>query len=513
VRVEKFLEESAARFPDKPAVIAGEQRLGYAELDRLANRWAQLLRRRGVLCGDRVAVFLDNSTDAVASIFATLKAGAVFSPVNATTKAEKLAYILGNCGARAVFTSERLLPVVRQAVGQAPSVRTVIVVDARSTSSAESVEVAAPAILVDFPATKPDAPGIDIDLAMLIYTSGSTGFPKGVMMTHLNIVAAAESITTYLENTSEDVILNVLPLSFDYGLYQALMSARLGATLVLMNSFAYPALVLEQLRKHRVTGFPVVPTMAAILLQMRDLVPGTCPDLRYITNTAAALPPAHIMRLQELFPTTRIYSMYGLTECKRCTYLPPEQLRIRPASVGKAIPNTQAYIVDADGRRVGPGEVGELVIRGGHVMKGYWDAPEATDRVLRPGPFPWEKVLYTGDLFRMDEEGFLYVVGRKDDIIKTRGEKVSPREVEDVVCMLNGIKEAVVIGVPDVVLGQAIHAVVVAGDGASLTEQDVLRHCVGHLEDFMVPRAVHFRQALPKTDSGKIRRADVRLDP
>jgi long-chain acyl-CoA synthetase len=344
---------------------------------------------------------------------------------------------------------------------------------------------------------------------MLIYTSGSTGFPKGVMMTHQNIVAAATSITTYLENTSDDIIASALPLSFDYGLYQVLMAAKVGATVVLEKSFAYPTAVLQKMRGERATGFPVVPTMAALLLRMRELEPGSFPHLRYITNTAAALPPAHIARLQELFPTTRIYSMYGLTECKRCTYLPPEELATRPGSVGKAIPNTEVYLVNDRGERVGPGEIGELVIRGGHVMKGYWEDPEATDRSLRTGPLPWEKVLYSGDLFRTDDEGFLYFVGRRDDIIKTRGEKVSPKEVENTLYALPGVKEAAVIGVADPVLGMAIKAVIALTEPGALSERDVRSHCARHLEDFMVPKSVEFVSELPKTESGKIRRSQV----
>jgi long-chain acyl-CoA synthetase len=229
--------------------------------------------------------------------------------------------------------------------------------------------------------------------------------------------------------------------------------------------------------------------------------------LRYLTNTAAALPRAHIERLRDLFPQAKLYSMYGLTECKRCTYLPPEQLAIRPESVGIAIPGTEAYVVDEQGERVPPGTTGELVIRGAHVMKGYWNDDAATSRVLKAGPYPWEKVLHTGDLFRTDEAGFLYFVSRKDDIIKTRGEKVSPKEVENVLYELAGIREAAVIGVPDPLLGMAIKAIVAAEDG--LTERDVIRHCAARLEDFMVPSMVEFRGQLPKSENGKIARKEL----
>ena len=501
MRVESFLRDSARRFPDKIALIAGERRIDYAALAADARRIAAGLRARGVARGDRVVLFLDNSPEAVAAIFGILQAGGVFSVVNPGTKLDKLAYILNNCGARAVITEPRLQPLATEAARGAPSVGCTLVApfDFQKNTVLEKEEA-----------------GIDLDLAMIVYTSGSTGFPKGVMMTHQNVVAAASSITAYLESAPEDVVLSVLPLAFDYGLYQALMCVKVGATLVLEKSFTYPAVLLEKLRRERVTGLPLVPTMAAVLLQLKDLKPGMFPALRYITNTAAALPPAHIARLQELFPATRIFSMYGLTECKRCTYLPPEELPRRPGSVGIAIPGTEAYVVDEQGRRAPPGAVGELVIRGAHVMKGYWADPQATERVLRPGLLlglpPWEKVLHTGDLFRTDEDGYLYFVGRKDDIIKSRGEKVSPKEVENVLYELPGVREAAVVGVPDPVLGMAIKAVVVTDPDYALSERDVILHCAARLEDFMVPKTVEFRASLPKSDNGKISRSRVAMD-
>jgi acyl-CoA synthetase (AMP-forming)/AMP-acid ligase II len=328
------------------------------------------------------------------------------------------------------------------------------------------------------------------------------------MLTHLNMVSAATSITTYLGNTPDDIILNVLPLSFDYGLYQALMAFKMGATLILERSFTYPYAVIEKLIGEKVTGFPIVPTISAVLLQL-DLKRYDFSSLRYITNTAAALPKHHIQQLRNLFPHVKLFSMYGLTECKRVSYLPPEQIDIRPTSVGKAIPNEEVYIVNEEGRRVGPGVIGELVVRGSNVMKGYWELPEETDRVLKSGPLPGEKVLHTGDFFRMDEEGYLYFISRKDDVIKCGGEKVSPKEVEEVLYSLHGIVEAAVVGVPDAVLGQAIKAFVTLGEGARLTTQDVLRHCAQRLETFMVPKFVEFRDALPKTSSGKISRREL----
>jgi acyl-CoA synthetase (AMP-forming)/AMP-acid ligase II len=345
---------------------------------------------------------------------------------------------------------------------------------------------------------------LDIDLAAIIYTSGSTGDPKGVMLTHRNMLAAAEAISTYLELREDDVVLGVLPLAFDYGLYQLLMAFKVGARLVLERSFAFPAQVLKVMVEEKVTGFPGVPTIFAVLAEMKNLRDFDLSSIAFVTNTAAALPVKHITLLRELFPSARVYSMYGLTECKRCTYLPPADLDRKPTSVGLAIPNTELWLVDEQGQRVGPNTVGQLVIRGATVMKGYWEKPEATAAKLKPGPVPGEQVLWTGDLCRLDDEGYLYFVARMDDVIKSRGEKVAPKEVETAIMNIPGVKEAAVIGVPDELLGQAVKAFVVLEQGANFTDKDIMKECQKRLENFMVPKIVEFRAELPKTTTGKI---------
>jgi long-chain acyl-CoA synthetase len=524
--VQDFLQNSAARTPDKVALIFQEQRLTYEEMDAQANRLAQALLDQGVQRGDRVAIYLPNSVEAVVAIFAALKAGAVFSVINHTTKLDKLAYILNDCRATGLVTQARRLRMLEELQGRVPSLKSVILcgqeagkaMEDRMRHSEERSDeesrflnefLTFEALQQTYPDQLPPQKCIDVDLACLIYTSGTTGEPKGVMSAHYNVVAAASSIIQYLENAPDDIVINVLPLSFDYGLYQLLMTFKFGGTLVLEKSFTYPAAVLKLIEQERVTGFPGVPTIFAILLQM-DLSKYDLSSLRYITNTAAALPPSHILQLRHKFPWATLYSMYGLTECKRVSYLPPEELDQRPSSVGIAIPNTEVWIVDEDGNRVGPGVVGELVVRGSHVMRGYWEKPEATAERYRPGPVPGERVLYTGDLFKMDEKGFLYFVARKDDIIKSRGEKVSPKEIENVLYSLGGVVEAAVIGVPDEILGEAIKAFVVQRDDNTLTERDVLRYCTQHLEDLMVPKYVEFRPELPKTTSGKIKKTELR---
>ena len=502
MRVESFLERRAADSADKTALISSERRLTYRELDHLAAALADRLRVLGLQRGDRVAVFMENCPEAVATIFGVLKADGVFVMINPTTKAQKLSALLQDCRPVAVVADNRRLPTAVESVAGVASVRGIVVAGGDG-----NFEMPAGVALTTFPSLADVYPpptwrrGIDLDLAALIYTSGSTGKAKGVMLTHRNMVTAATSITTYLQNCSDDIILNVLPLSFDYGLYQVLMSVQFGGTVVLERSFVYLHAVLETLRRERVTGFPIVPTIAALLLEL-DLSQYDLSSLRYITSTGAALPTAHINELRRCVPHAQMFSMYGLTECKRVSYLDPADLDRRPGSVGRGMPNEELYLIDTDGTRL-PHGVGELVVRGSHVMQGYWERPEDTAHVLMPGPLPGENVLRTGDTFRMDEDGYLYFVGRRDDIIKTRGEKVSPREVEDVLHQLDGVAEAAVIGIPDPILGQAIKAVVVARVGACITEQDVFRHCGSQLEDFMVPHTIEIRDALPKTPNGK----------
>lgn len=489
--------------------MASERRFTFGEVDGASDRLAAVLADRGVSRGDRVVVFLDNCWEAVVAIFAVMKAGAVYCPIHHSTKAQKLAWLLSHCRASALIVQDRLAGSAAAALPEAPCVKlTVITGDLGRDGFGEWIRFDE-AVAGSAAAPPETRAGVDLDLAMLIYTSGSTGMPKGVMVTHQNAVASSNSVISYLGNTSDDIILNALPISFSYGLYQVLMAAKVGATLVLEKSFLFPHAILEKMGAERVTGIPIVPAIASTLLQMKSIRPGTCPHLRYITNAGAALPPSHAERLQELFPAARIYSMYGMTECHRGTWLPPDQLRSRPGSVGIAIPDTEAYVVDDHGNRAAPGVVGELVIRGAHVMKGYWENPSATERTLRPGPCPSEKILYTGDLFRSDEEGYLYFVARKDDIIKTGGQKVSPKEVENAIYEMPGVLEVAVIGVPDPILGMAIKAVVVLEPQAGLTPRDVIRHCARHLEDFMVPKVVEFSGGLPKTESGKIRRRAV----
>jgi len=282
------------------------------------------------------------------------------------------------------------------------------------------------------------------------------------------------------------------------------MAVQLGATLVLERSFTYPAQIFARMIEYQVTAFPGVPTIFALLLSAHGRSPLCFPSVTRVTNTAAALPDDFVPRLREIFPNALIYKMYGLTECKRVSYLEPELVDAKPGSVGKAIPGTEIYLLSPDGAPVPPGETGVLHVRGPHVMLGYWKRPDLSAHMLKPGRLPGEQVLCTQDFFRMDADGFLYFVGRNDDIIKTRGEKVSPVEVENALHSIAGIREAAVVGVPDEVLGQAIRAYVVVEPGVALSDKQIRALCLTRLENFMVPKEVIILAELPKTTTGKV---------
>lgn len=509
--VHDFLTSAATRWPEKPALVCGGRRYTFRELDAASSRLAGALRSHGVGRGDRVAIYLGNAWEAVVGIFAVLKAGAVFVMVNPTTKREKLEFVLNDCGAVAILAEATLVSDGRNPLDRTviPALRLVVIRDRPGIQAPSEPGILSFGDAMRLHQELPSGGGdIDLDLACLIYTSGSTGEPKGVMCDHSNVVFVTRAIVEYLRNTPDDIVLSVLPLSFSYGLYQLMASVCSGATLVLEDSFTFPAAVLKRIVAERVTGFAGVPTVYAILLGI-DLKAFDLSSLRYMTNAAAALPVEHVRRVREKLPAVDLYLMHGLTEVARTVYLPPEEVDRRPSSVGRAIPGTEIWLEDDDGRRVPPGEVGELVVRGRHVMRGYWNNPEATRERFRPGPIPGERLCYSGDLFRADEDGYLYFVSRKDDIIKCRGEKVAPREVENVIYGIEGVTEVAVVGVPDPLLGQAIKAFVVA-PGRELTPAQVLAHCKAHLEDLMVPKLIEFRSELPKTPSGKIRKVDLR---
>ncbi|MGH8202861.1 MAG: class I adenylate-forming enzyme family protein [Steroidobacteraceae bacterium] len=494
-----LLQHGTSTARDRTAVIADGHSYAFRDLLDASQRLAGALRSRGIERGDRVAIQLENSWASASAIFGTLIAGGVFVLINPQTRASKLGFILRDCGARALITESGLEQTSLEALrGLDPP--PVVLRSGKCDDPAESLE---DALAGAQPLAEP-APVIPLDLAAIIYTSGSTGTPKGVMQTHQAMVFTTESLIEYLRLTEDEKILCVLPLSFDYGLYQLLMAVALSACLVLERSFTFLGEVLGRIRDERVTAFPGVPTIFATLLAAHRRAAICFPSVTRVTNTAAALPDEFAGGLREIFPNALIYRMYGLTECKRVSYLDPALLDSKPGSVGKAIPGTEVYLLSAEGNPVPPGEVGVLYVRGPHVMAGYWNRPDLTDEMLKPGKLPGERVLCTHDLFRMDHEGYLYFVGRTDDIIKTRGEKVSPVEVENALHRIAGVREAAVVGVPDEILGQAIRAYVVADPSAGVTVQSLRTDSAAFLEPYMVPTQVILCDSLPRNPNGKV---------
>lgn len=516
-QLQDTLTRSAQLHPDKSAVISTDENLTYAELERRARVLASQLREHGVRRGDRVALFLENSAASIVGIYGALYAGAAFLMVNPQTKPDKLHYVLNDSGASAVVSEGKL---ARMVAGLQVDPETVLpelkilvyasgVPDTIDTAQGASSEFAVVSAATDGTPLREASGTIPLDLAALVYTSGSTGNPKGVMLSHQNMVFTLGSLVEYLRLDESDRLLNVLPLAFDYGLYQALMSVHLGATLVLERTFAFPAAIVNRVNEEEVTVFPGVPTVFATLLSLHRKSPISMPSVRRFTNTAAHLPDEYVPGLLEMSPSALIYKMYGLTECKRVCYLEPELVLSKPSSVGKAIPGTETFLLGEDGQRVPPGETGILHVRGPHVMMGYWNLPEETAHMLKPGRFPGERILCTHDWFREDDEGFLYFMGRSDDIIKSRGEKVSPVEVENALAAVPGVMEVAVVGVPDDLLGEAVRAFVVVDPGTELTEQSFKREAMARLESFMVPRDVVFVHELPKTVTGKVRKKSL----
>ena len=495
--------------PHHPAVITGDERLSYAELAARARRLARGLQALGVGRGDRVAIYLENSATVVAALYAASLAGAAFMVVNPQTKADKLRYVLADAGASALLSDVRLAKTAVPVAAELDHLHT-LVLDGDERALAEYPgAVSLAALLAEHPPEPLPSGVIPLDVAALVYTSGSTGNPKGVMLSQQNMVFAQGSLVEYLRLSHDDRILNVLPLAFDYGLYQLMMAVHLSATLVLETSFSFPAKVIQRVQEEQVSVFPGVPTVFATLLSLHRENPVSMPSVRRFTNTAAHLPDEYVPGMLAMSPGALIFRMYGLTECKRVCYLEPELVLDKPSSVGKAIPGTEVFVLDAEGDRVAPGVVGTLYVRGPHVMMGYWNLPEETSHMLKPGPNPGERMLCTHDFFRVDEDGFLYFVGRSDDIIKSRGEKVSPVEVENVLASIPGVREAAIVGVNDDLLGQAIRAFVVLDPGVVMTEREFRRACMARMENYMVPRDVVFLAELPKTESGKVRRKSL----
>jgi acyl-CoA ligase (AMP-forming) (exosortase A-associated) len=511
--IHDFIFDSARRTPGAEALVHGGQRLDYAALAGAVEQAAGALLAAGIRRGERVAVYLDKRVENVAAMFGAALAGAVFVPVNPLLKAEQVAYILADCNVRVLVTSAERLAQLDPALAGCPDLRTVLAAGAAPTSGVPAAVGNAAVQAWDACQARPDPAAlaarraIDADVAAILYTSGSTGRPKGVVLSHRNMVAGARSVAGYLELTPRDRVLAVLPLSFDYGLSQLTTAFLAGATSVLLNHL-FPRDIVKAVQDERITGLAAVPPL---WIQLAALPwPDDC-SLRYLTNSGGAMPRATVDALRQVLPHAQLFLMYGLTEAFRSTYLPPSELVRRPDSIGRAIPNAQVMVVRPDGSVCAPGEAGELVHRGALVSLGYWNDPAKTAERFRPAPgqdpaLPLtEMAVWSGDTVRMDEEGYLYFIGRSDDMIKVSGYRVSPTEVEEAVHATGLALEAAAFGVPHPALGQAIVLLAVAREG--VTTAGLLKECQRRLPAWMVPAhvALHDGQ-FPRNPNGKIDR-------
>ncbi|MFN0070590.1 MAG: AMP-binding protein [Chloroflexota bacterium] len=505
-----LLATAVQRDPDGVIIVGGNQHYRYADLARQASGLAITLRDLGVRPCDRVAVYLEKSWEAVVAMFGTAIAGGTFVNINPLLKARQVQHILNNAEPRVVIADAAKLSNIQLGhetellhLGQ----RSELVPDARQHSLI--------AVLDRADGLAAHGVSRETDLATILYTSGSTGQPKGIMCSHRNLTVGARIVSSYLENTAQDRVLSVLPFSFDYGLNQLLTMVHVGGTLVLQRS-SLPGALLSSLRRERITGLAGVPPVWVLLLQARRALEAEpLSELRYITNSGGAVPLANVQALRDCLPATRIYLMYGLTEAFRSTYLPPDELDRRPTSMGRAIPETEIWVLDDQNRPCTAGQVGELVHRGPTVSLGYWRNEEATRQAFRPNPFApesGERVVYSGDLVRWDDEGFLQYVGRRDEQIKTEGYRVSPQEIEDLVLMLPEVKEAVAFGIPNERSGYKIAVALSLQAGASRTAEDIVRHVRDCAPAYMVPAHVAILPELPKGATGKLDRARVKAE-
>jgi acyl-CoA ligase (AMP-forming) (exosortase A-associated) len=503
--------DAAGRSPEAPALWLKGHHLRYAELGTTIDAVARGLIDFGLARLDRVAVYLPKQFETVTSMFGAVRAGCVFVPVNALLKPDQVGHILRDCNVRVLVTSaERALELAPTLAGCNDLRHLVSIGNSAPISPAPHIAAHGWYDLTTGKTRRALHRVIDADVASIFYTSGSTGRPKGVVLSHRNMVTGAHSVAEYLHNVPEDKLLAVLPFSFDYGFSQLSTAFSTGASVVLMD-YLFAKDVIALAGRERVTGLAGVPPL---WMQLADLPwPAEARDsLRYFTNSGGAMPRSVLDKLRTALPKTLPYLMYGLTEAFRSTYLPPEEVDRRPDSMGKAIPNAEILVVNADGKPCTANEAGELVHRGSLVALGYWNDPAKTAERFKPSPnqepgivMP-EIAVWSGDTVRRDEDGFLYFVGRRDEMIKTSGYRVSPTEIEEVVYATGLVMDAVAVGVPHKALGQAIVVVAAPVAGTNGDGERLLAECRLKLPTFMIPLSIEWRDSLPRNPNGKFDR-------
>ncbi|WP_234633792.1 class I adenylate-forming enzyme family protein [Agrobacterium vitis] len=490
-----YFEQSVRKDPQKVAVTLEGKSATYAELDVLAKEVAGELAEKGIHAGDRVAIYGDFSIRLLGAVLSIFKAGAILVTVHHTFGPSKLMFQVQDSGARALITdrSHELQAELSEA--------TLIVLDVNGVSLEAPIARGG----AGKQAHSQSLNVADDNIAVIFYTSGSTARPKGVAVNHRNMIAAFDAVSGYLENTSSDVVLSYSTLASDYGFYNVMMPLMFGGTAVVERALPPdPDTILELIEKHGVTALHVFPPVIFHLLKATALYERIPRSLRYISSSGQVLPIRHIRCLREAWPDVKIFSNYGLTECKRVAFLPPEEIDIRPESVGRPVPGVRTYLAEEDGGLVTKaGQVGELVVAGDLLMQRYWNMPEETARRLHTDIFGEERVFFTGDLFRTDDNGYLYYVARKDDVFARNLFKVNPREIERLLMLHEAVSEAAVIPVPDDSAGHVPKALIVIKSNTGVTATELIDYCSKHLDWHMVPVFVEFVDELPRTLSGK----------
>ena len=502
--VHHYLRRSAAATPGSVAIVDGRRQVLYDELAGMAARFANALIDGGIEPGDRVVIAIENSAEFVACYFGTLEAGAVAVPLPPGARSDRLAAACRDCQPAACVADREGAELI--AAHATESLKLLLVSGAtEGFNAAASTRIdGLRAAIERAPAERPDVPRIDADLAAIIYTSGSTGEPRGVMLSHLNITSNTASIVEYLQLTATDRMIVVLPFFYVNGLSLLHTHVAVGGSLVLANSLAFPNVVVNAMRTHAVTGFAGVPSTFALMLQRSNLTTASLPSLRYATQAGGAMPPSRIRAWLTGMPSVPLYVMYGATEASaRLAYLHPSELPERIGSIGRAIPNVELHIVCDDGRAAQTGEVGEIVARGANISSGYWNHPEETAERFRADGF------HTGDLGRQDESGSFYVVGRRGDMLKVGGHRVSAREIEDAICACPGVFDCAVVAIDHEILGQAPIAFVILHAGMA-SEDDVIAFCRSRLAEAKTPVAVIALPELPKNAAGKVDKRQLR---
>lgn len=503
--------------PLRPQAVAlryGKADLSYAELAAQIRSFAAGLMSLGLARGERVGIYLEKRFETVVASFGTAAAGGVFVPLNPLLKPEQVGFILRDCEVRVLLTSPERYALLKAMLPECPALRHVLLTDACNEAGAPLPVHAWQALM-----QTPPCPGhrvIDTDVVAILYTSGSTGRPKGVVLSHRNMVAGAKSVASYLENGPDDTLLAALPLSFDAGFSQLTTAFHAGARVVLLN-YLLPRDVLKAMEREGVTGLTAVPPLYIQLSQL-EWPAAINARLRYFANTGGRMPRETLQLLRQRVPAAKPFLMYGLTEAFRSTYLPPDQVDLRPDSIGKAIPNAEILVLREDGSECGIDEPGELVHRGALVGLGYWNDAEKTAERYKPLPagvggreaglqLP-EYAVFSGDTVRRDAEGFLYFIGRRDEMMKTSGYRVSPTEVEEILYATQLVGECVAFGVDNPALGQSIQVIATPPAGAAQIDMAALQaECRKRMPAYMVPAGIEQQAGpLPRNPNGKIDR-------